>query len=44
LKDKFKQDYFEIIKAMPGEKAARSKERWARIRKANGLQLAELQW
>jgi ABC-type branched-subunit amino acid transport system substrate-binding protein len=44
LKDKFKQDYFEIIKAMPGEKAARSKERWARTRKANGLQLAELQW
>jgi len=44
LKDKFKQDYFEIIKAMPGKKAARSKDRWARIRKATGLQLAELQW
>jgi ABC-type branched-subunit amino acid transport system substrate-binding protein len=44
LKDKFKQDYFEIIKAMPGEKAARSKDRWARTRKAAGLQLAELQW
>ena len=44
LKDKFKQDYFEIIKAMPGEKAARSRDRWARTRKANGLQLAELQW
>jgi ABC-type branched-subunit amino acid transport system substrate-binding protein len=44
LKDKFKQDYFEIIKAMPGEKAGRSKDRWARTRKATGLQLAELQW
>ena len=44
LKDKFKQDYFEIIKAMPGEKAARSEDRWARTRKAPGLQLAELQW
>jgi ABC-type branched-subunit amino acid transport system substrate-binding protein len=44
LKDKFKQDYFEIIKAMPGEKAARSEDRWARTRKAAGLQLAELQW
>jgi len=44
LKDKFKQDYFEIIKTMPGEKAARSKDRWARTRKAAGLQLAELQW
>ncbi|MGB9443044.1 MAG: substrate-binding protein [Desulfobacterales bacterium] len=44
LKDKYKQDYFEIIKAMAGEKAARSKDRWARTRKATGLQLAELQW
>jgi ABC-type branched-subunit amino acid transport system substrate-binding protein len=44
LEDKFKQDYFEIIKAMPGEKAVRSKDRWARTRKAAGLQLAELQW
>jgi ABC-type branched-subunit amino acid transport system substrate-binding protein len=44
LKDKFKQDYFEIIKSMPGEKAARSKDRWARTRKSAGLQLAELQW
>jgi ABC-type branched-subunit amino acid transport system substrate-binding protein len=44
LKDKFKQDYFEIIKAMPGEKAARSKERWTITRKAAGLKLAELQW
>lgn len=44
LKDKYKQDYFEIIKAMAGEKAARSKDRWARTRKATGLHLAELQW
>ena len=44
LRDKYKQDYFEIIKAMAGEKAARSKDRWARTRKATGLQLAELQW
>ena len=44
LKDNFKQDYFENIKAMPGEKAARSKDRWASTRKATGLQLAELQW
>ena len=44
LQDKYKQDYFEIIKAMPGEKAARSKDRWNRTRKAAGLQLAELQW
>jgi ABC-type branched-subunit amino acid transport system substrate-binding protein len=44
LKNKFKQDYFEIIKSIPGEKAARSKDRWIRTRKAAGLQLAELQW
>ena len=44
LKDKYKQDYFEIIKAMAGEKAVRSKDRWARTRKATGLHLAELQW
>ena len=44
LKNKFKQDYFEIIKSIPGERAARSKDRWIRTRKAAGLQLAELQW
>jgi ABC-type branched-subunit amino acid transport system substrate-binding protein len=44
LNDKFKQDYFEIIKAMPGEKAARSKDRWARIRRSAGMHLAELNW
>jgi ABC-type branched-subunit amino acid transport system substrate-binding protein len=36
VKDKFKQDYFEIMKQMPGEKAARSKTRWTRVRKAAG--------
>ncbi len=44
LKGKFKQDYFQILKAMPGDKAVRSEDRWARTRKAAGLQLAELQW
>ena len=44
VKDRFKQDYFEVIKAMPGEKAARSEERWLRIRKAAGLKLADMQF
>ena len=44
LKDKFEQDYFEIMKKMPGDKAARSKERWVRIRQSAGMHLAELQW
>ena len=43
-KDKFKQDYFEILKAMPGEEAARSYDRWVRTRKAAGLVMAGLQW
>jgi len=43
-KDKFKQDYFEILKAMPGEEAARSYDRWVRTRKAAGLVMADLQW
>jgi hypothetical protein len=43
VKDKFKQDYFDIMKAMPGEKAARSKQRWTRVRKAAGKPVA-LQW
>jgi ABC-type branched-subunit amino acid transport system substrate-binding protein len=42
-KDKFKQDYFEIIKQMPGEKAARSKARWIRARKAEG-KAETLEW
>ena len=44
LKDKFEQDYFKIMKKMPGEKAARSKDRWVRIRQSAGMHLAELQW
>jgi len=44
LRDKFKQDYFEVIKSMPGEKAARSVDRWSRTRKASGLKLADLQY
>jgi len=42
-KDKFKQDYFEIMKTMSGEKAARSKARWIRVRKAAGRAEA-LEW
>ena len=42
-KDKFKQDYFEIMKEMPGEKAARSQDRWVRTRKAAGKAVA-LEW
>jgi branched-chain amino acid transport system substrate-binding protein len=43
LKDKFKQDYFEIMKSMPGENAAMAQDRWTRTRKAAGL-LPDLQW
>jgi ABC-type branched-subunit amino acid transport system substrate-binding protein len=43
MKSKFKQDYFEIIKEMPGEKAARSHLRWSRIRQAAGRP-ASLEW
>jgi ABC-type branched-subunit amino acid transport system substrate-binding protein len=42
-KSKFKQDYFEIMKKMDGDRAARSKERWLRIRKAKGKP-TELDW
>lgn len=44
IKDKFKQDYFEILKAVPGENAARSYNRWVRTRKSAGLMIADLQW
>jgi len=37
LKDKFKQDYFEIIDKMPGNEAARTKEHWLRVRKEAGM-------
>jgi branched-chain amino acid transport system substrate-binding protein len=36
LKDKFKLDYFEIISAMPGEEAVRTREEWNAVRKAAG--------
>ena len=42
-KSKLKQDYFEIMKTMAGERAARSKERWIRIRKASGKK-TDLDW
>jgi len=32
LKDKFKQDYFEIISSMSGDKAARSRQEWNQVR------------
>jgi ABC-type branched-subunit amino acid transport system substrate-binding protein len=40
---KFKQDYFEIMKKMTGEEAARSKQRWVRIRQSKGKP-TELPW
>ena len=43
LKSKFKQDYFEIMKEMPGERAARSELRWTRTRQAAGKATA-LDW
>ena len=36
LKDKFKQDYFEIIGVMSGDEAARSKEEWMAARRKAG--------
>lgn len=36
LKDKFNQDYFEIIDKMEGMQAARSKEEWLAVRKEAG--------
>lgn len=36
FKDKFKQDYFEIINSMPGHEAAISQEEWIKARKAAG--------
>ena len=38
-KDKFKQDYFEIIGTMPGNQAVHTKEEWQEIRKAAGKPL-----
>ena len=43
VKSKFKQDYFEIMKEMKGEKAARSELRWTRTRQAADKPIA-LDW
>lgn len=43
LKDKYKQDYFEIINKMSGEEAAITKDRWTELRKAAG-KASELEW
>jgi len=43
LKSKFKQDFFEIMKEMKGEKAARSELRWTRVRQAAGKPIV-LDW
>lgn len=36
-KDKYQQDYFEIIDSMPGSEAARTKEHWLQIRREAGM-------
>lgn len=43
LKDKFKQDYFEITSKMSGEQAAMDYERWVEERKKAGKP-ADLEW
>ncbi len=43
LKDKFKQDYFEIINVMSGDEAAKSRQEWEEERKAAGAS-TELQF
>lgn len=43
LKDKFRQDYFEIMTKMPGEEAAITQERWVESRKKVGKPV-ELEW
>jgi len=43
LKDKFKQDYFEIMNKMSGEEAAITKDRWIEERKKANMP-AELEW
>ncbi len=43
LKDKFKQNYFEIIKVLPGNKVVRTKDYWQKIRKEAGKPV-ELQY
>lgn len=43
LRDKFKLDYFEIMKTMEGDKAAISKDGWVRERKKAGMS-PDLEW
>ncbi|MDM8552102.1 ABC transporter substrate-binding protein [Desulfobacterales bacterium HSG2] len=43
LKDRFGQDYFEILSTMSGKDAAMDKVRWLRIRKKAGMP-SELEW
>ncbi len=43
LKDKFNQDYFEIIKEMSGEKAARTRSQWNKVREEAGKP-TQLKW
>ncbi len=43
LKDKYKEDYFEIINSIPGEEAARTKVEWETVRKAADKPLT-LEW
>lgn len=35
-KDKYKLDYFEVLRSMPGSEAAKSREEWNEARKAAG--------
>ena len=42
-KDKFRQDYFEIMTKMPGKEAAITQERWTELRKKAGKP-EELEW
>ncbi len=43
MKDKFKQDYFEIVEKMSGDEAARDKYNWTRARDVAGKP-DELEW
>ena len=43
VKDKFKEDYFEIMSKMSGEEAAMNKERWLEERK-KAVKPPELEW
>jgi hypothetical protein len=36
LKDKYNQDYFEILSSLPGDEAVRTRAEWNAVRKAAG--------